>query len=113
MLYRIDPAPYRAAYDQAQAQLANAQANITTTELKAERYAELVKINGVAKQDYDDAEAAFKQAAATVRQQDRPRSQTARINLGYTTVTAPITGRDRPLDGRPRAPWSPPARPTP
>ena len=92
ILYRIDPAPYRAAYDQAQAQLTNAQANVITTGNKAQRYAGLVKINGVSKQDYDDAEAAFKQAAATVRQQQAA-VQTARINLGYATVTAPISGR--------------------
>jgi membrane fusion protein, multidrug efflux system len=92
VLYRIDPAPYRAAYDQAQAQLANAQANVITAQNKAQRYAGLVKINGVSKQDYDDAEAAFKQAAATVRQQQAA-VQTARINLGYATVTAPISGR--------------------
>ncbi len=92
VLYRIDAAPYRAAYDQAQAQLANAQANVITTGNKAQRYAGLVKINGVSKQDYDDAEAAFKQAAATVRQQQAA-VQTARINLGYATVTAPISGR--------------------
>jgi membrane fusion protein (multidrug efflux system) len=92
VLYRIDPAPYRAAYDQAQAQLANAQANVITARNKAERYAGLVKISGVSKQDYDDAEAAFKQAAASVRQQQAA-VQTARINLGYATVTAPISGR--------------------
>lgn len=92
VLYRIDPAPYRAAYDQARAQLANAQANVITAQNKAQRYGELVKINGVSKQDYDDAEAAFKQGAATVRQQQAA-VQTARINLGYATVTAPISGR--------------------
>jgi membrane fusion protein (multidrug efflux system) len=95
VLYRIDPAPYRAAYDQAGAQLANAQANLATAQNKAQRYGELVKINGVSKQDYDDAEAAFKQAAATVRQQQAA-VQTARINLGYATVTAPISGRVGP-----------------
>jgi membrane fusion protein (multidrug efflux system) len=92
VLYRIDPAPYRATYDQARAQLANAQANVITAQNKAERYGELVKINGVSRQDYDDAEAAFKQASATVRQQQAA-VQTARINLGYATVTAPISGR--------------------
>ena len=95
VLYRIDPAPYRAAYDQARAQLANAEANVITAQNKAQRYGELVKINGVSKQDYDDAEAAFKQAAATVRQQQAA-VQTARINLGYATVTAPISGRVGP-----------------
>jgi membrane fusion protein (multidrug efflux system) len=95
VLYRIDPAPFRAAYDQATAQLASAQANLTTTELKAQRYGELVKINGVAKQDYDDAEAAYKQADASVRQL-KAAAQAARINLGYATITAPISGRVGP-----------------
>lgn len=91
-LYEIDPAPYRAAYDQAQAQLASAEANLTTTKLKAERYAELLKINGVARQDYDDADAAYRQAAAAVAQ-NKAAVESARINLGYTRVIAPISGR--------------------
>jgi membrane fusion protein (multidrug efflux system) len=92
ILYQIDPAPYRAAFDQAKAQLASAQANVVTTQLKAQRYGDLVKINGVAKQDYDDAEAAYKQAAASV-QQLRAAVDAARINLAYATITAPISGR--------------------
>ena len=95
VLYRIDPAPFRAAYDQAVAQLASAQANLTTAQLKAQRYAELVKINGVSRQDYDDAEATFKQGEAQVRQL-RAAAQSARINLGYATITAPISGRVGP-----------------
>lgn len=77
-LYQIDPAPYRAAYDNARATLADAKA-------KAERYAALVKQNAIAPQDYDDAEAAYKEAIAN--------TETARINLDYTRITAPITGR--------------------
>jgi membrane fusion protein, multidrug efflux system len=92
VLYRIDPAPFQAAYDQAAAQLANAKANLTTTQLKAERLAGLVKLKSVALQDADDAEAAFKEAEATV-QQDRAALDAARINLQYTKVTAPISGR--------------------
>ncbi|HEY2481029.1 MAG TPA: efflux RND transporter periplasmic adaptor subunit [Caulobacteraceae bacterium] len=95
VLYRIDPAPYRAAYDQAVAQVASAEANLTTAQLKAQRYGELVKINGVSRQDYDDAEAAFKQGQAQVRQL-RAAAQSARINLGYATITAPISGRVGP-----------------
>jgi membrane fusion protein, multidrug efflux system len=91
-LYQIDPAPYKAAYDQALAQLASAQANLTTTQAKAQRYAELVRINGVAKQDYDDAEAGYRQAVAAVAQ-NKAAVEAARINLDYTNVTAPITGR--------------------
>jgi len=91
-LYQIDPAPFVAAYDQAKAQLANAEANLTTTRNKAERFADLVKIHAVSNQDFDDAEAAYKQALATV-QQDRAATQAARINLGFTRITAPIGGR--------------------
>jgi membrane fusion protein (multidrug efflux system) len=92
VLYRIEPAPFQAALDQAAAQLANAEANLTVTRLKAERLAGLVKLNSVALQDADDAEAAFKEAQATV-QQDRAAVEAARINLGFTRVTAPISGR--------------------
>lgn len=91
-LYQIDPAPYRAALDQAKAQLANAEALVATDTVKAERYGDLVKINAVSKQDYDDALAAYRQAAAGVQQQ-RAAVETAAINLGYTRVTAPISGR--------------------
>jgi membrane fusion protein (multidrug efflux system) len=91
-LYQIDPATYRAAWDQARAQLANAQAAVATASLKAQRYADLVKINAVSKQDNDDAQAAYKQAQAGVAQQ-RAAVETAKINLDYTHVTAPIGGR--------------------
>ncbi len=91
-LYQIDPAIYQATYDQAKGVLASAQANVATAKLKAERYGDLVKINGVAKQDYDDARAGYLQAVAAV-QQDQAALQTARINLGYTRITAPISGR--------------------
>lgn len=92
VLYKIDPAPFQAAYAQAQAQLASAEANLVATRLKAERLAGLVKLKSAALQDADDAEAAFKQAQATV-QQDRAALDAARINLRYTQVTAPISGR--------------------
>jgi membrane fusion protein (multidrug efflux system) len=92
LLYQIDPAPYRAALDQAKALEANAEANLATAQSKAERYADLVKIKAVSRQDFDDAEAAFKQAAATV-QQEKAAVEAAAINLAYTRVTAPISGR--------------------
>jgi membrane fusion protein (multidrug efflux system) len=91
-LYQIDPATYQASFDQAKAQLAYAQANVQTTRLKAQRYADLVKINGVAKQDSDDAAAAYGQAVALVAE-DAASLESARINLGYTRITSPITGR--------------------
>jgi membrane fusion protein (multidrug efflux system) len=92
ILYQIDPAPYQAAYDQAKATLASAEAAETTDRLKAQRYAELVKINAVSKQDYDDALAADQQAQASVAQ-NKAALESARINLDYTHVKAPISGR--------------------
>ena len=77
-LYQIDAAPYQAAYN-------NASAALMTAKAKAGRYVQLLKANAIAPQDYDDALAAYKQAAANL--------QAARINLDYTRITAPITGR--------------------
>ena len=77
-LYQIDPAPYQAAYN-------NAAAALTTARAKAERYRQLLKANAIAPQEYDDALASYKQAAAN--------AQAARINLGYTRIVAPIGGR--------------------
>ncbi|MEG9603253.1 efflux RND transporter periplasmic adaptor subunit [Serratia nematodiphila] len=92
VLYQIDPASYQASYDQAAAQLKNAQATVQSTRLKSQRYAALVKENGVSKQDADDAKAAYLQAVASVEQYQAA-LETARINLGYTQVRAPIAGR--------------------
>jgi len=92
LLYRIDPAPYQAAYDQAQGLLANARATLVSAKLKADRYADMVKINAVSHQDADDALAAAQSAAANVQQQEAA-VEAARINLNYTKVTAPISGR--------------------
>jgi membrane fusion protein (multidrug efflux system) len=91
VLYQIDPATYRAALAQAQAQLANARAGLTSARLKSERYADLVKINAVSRQEADDAKAAYQQAEASV-QQAQASVQSASINLGYTRVRAPISG---------------------
>jgi membrane fusion protein (multidrug efflux system) len=90
-LYEIDPSLYRAAVAQAQANLANAEANRAAAEAKAARYKPLVAIEAVSKQDYTDAVAAARQAAATV-QQTRAALQTAQINLNFTRVPAPIGG---------------------
>ena len=92
VLYQIDPAPYKAALDQARALEANAEAGLATAKAKADRYADLVRINAVSRQDYDDAEAAAKQAVANVQQQ-KAAVEAAAINLAYTRVTAPISGR--------------------
>ncbi len=91
-LYQIDPASYQAAYHSAKASLARTEANIIPARLKAERYKELIKINAVSQQDYDDASAASKQAEADV-ELGKAALETARINLAYTKVTAPISGR--------------------
>ena len=91
-LYQIDPATYRASLQSAQAGLAQAQAALTTAKLKAERYKELVAINAISRQDNDDAQATYRQAEANVAAQAAAVQQ-ARINLDYTRVTAPISGR--------------------
>jgi membrane fusion protein (multidrug efflux system) len=92
VLYQIDPATYEAALASARATQARAEATLNTNRLKAERYRELVKVNAVSKQDNDDAQAAFMQAEADLAAA-RAAVETARINLAYTRVTAPISGR--------------------
>jgi len=91
-LYLIDPAPYKAAYDSARATLAKAQANLVSVSAQAARYKTLVAANAVSKQDYDNAVAALGQADADVAS-GQAAVETAGINLGYTSVTSPITGR--------------------
>jgi membrane fusion protein, multidrug efflux system len=91
-LYQIDPAPYIASLNSATASLQKAQANLASTTAQAERYKVLVAANAVSKQDYDNAVAAQGQAAADVAT-GRAAVQTAKINLGYTNVVSPITGR--------------------
>ncbi len=92
VLYQIDPATYQAAWDSARAALARAEANISRTRALAERYRELVEIRAVSRQEYDDATAALKQAEAEIAA-GKAAVETARINLAYTRVTAPIAGR--------------------
>jgi membrane fusion protein (multidrug efflux system) len=91
-LYQIDAALYRAALDSAKASLARAEASLFTIRLKAERYKELVTIKAVSKQDFDDATAALHQADADVAAA-KAAVETAQINLDYTRITAPISGR--------------------
>ena len=92
MLYQIDPATYQAALESAQAALAKAEANQYSTRLKAERYSELIAIKDVSQQDADDATAALQQANAEVASA-RAAVKTAHIDLDYTRVGSPITGR--------------------
>lgn len=91
-LFKIDPAAYKASYDQALAQLKQAQADLFSAKQLADRYAPLVKANAVSKQEYDNAVAAYRQADASVAAA-RAAVQSASINLGYTNVTSPIAGR--------------------
>jgi membrane fusion protein (multidrug efflux system) len=92
VLYQIDAAPYQAAYDSAAAALERARATLERARLKAERYANLVKTKAISQDDYDDAEAAFKEAEASVAVAGAD-LETARINLDHTRVTSPIDGR--------------------
>ena len=92
LLYQIDPAPFRAAYESAQANVKKSEANLLSLKSKAERYAELVKINAVSKQDNDDINALFKQGEADLLL-TKAALQTARINLNFTRIVAPISGR--------------------
>ncbi len=88
----IEDAPFRAAVLNAQGQLAQAEANIRATQLQAERFGRLVAVNGVSKQDYDNAVAAADQAKALVVAQ-RGALNAAQVNLGFTRIRAPISGR--------------------
>src|SRR5258706_5420119 len=91
-LYQIDPAPYRAALDSAIGTLQKSQANLAAQNALEERYKQLVAGNAVSKQDYDNAVSTKGQAAADVVF-GTAAVQMAKINLGYTSVAAPITGR--------------------
>jgi membrane fusion protein (multidrug efflux system) len=92
VLYQIDPSTYQAAYDSAKAALSMAEANVVPVRLKAERYGQLVAINAVSKQDFDEVSAQLKQAQAQI-ESAKAALQMAKINLAYTKITAPISGR--------------------
>lgn len=92
VLFRIDGAPFEAAYNNSRAVMAKAEANLAQANLKALRYKPLVETSAISKQEYDDALTAQKQAAADVAAA-KAASETARLNLGYATITAPISGR--------------------
>lgn len=92
VLYQIDARSYQAAYDSAKAALAQAEAAVQSARPKAQRYRALAAIDAVAKQDSDDAAATLRENEAAV-EAARANLQTARINLDYTAVKAPISGR--------------------
>lgn len=92
LLYEIDPASYQAALDSAIAALAKAEASVPNAQAKVDRYRDLIRQNAISKQDNDDANAALAQAQADVASA-RANLDTAKINLGFTKVTAPISGR--------------------
>ncbi|HSK00053.1 MAG TPA: efflux RND transporter periplasmic adaptor subunit [Kofleriaceae bacterium] len=91
-LFVIDPAPYQAALESAAAQLARAEAGVTSAQSLADRYATLIQSNAISRQEYDDATSRLKIAQADLAGA-RAAVKTARINLDYTTVAAPIAGR--------------------
>ncbi len=106
LLYQIDPAPYQATLDQAMAALTTARADLTVAEAnlpalrsRAERLKGLAAVHAVGQQDADDAAAALRQAEAGVNARkaaievNQAAVESARINLAYTPITAPITGR--------------------
>jgi membrane fusion protein (multidrug efflux system) len=92
LLYQIDPAPFEAALNNAKAALGKAEAQILSIKPKVERFRELLAEKAVSQQDYDDVSAALKQAMAEVEYW-KASVQSAQINLGYTRITAPISGR--------------------
>jgi len=92
LLYQIDPAPFEAALNNAQAALARSEANLPALRAREERLRKALADKAVSQQDYDDAAAALRQVEADI-QYWRASVETARINLGYTKITAPISGR--------------------
>lgn len=92
MLYQIDPSTYQASYDSAKASLAKAEANLRTARLKDDRYKELVTLKAISRQDGDDTAAALGEAEADVAA-GKASVESARINLAFARVTAPISGR--------------------
>ncbi|HEY0193458.1 MAG TPA: efflux RND transporter periplasmic adaptor subunit [Kofleriaceae bacterium] len=92
VLYQIDPAQYAATVEEARADVAAAKATLASAKVKAERFADLVKIEGVSKQEAEDARAAYELAQAGVAQRQAA-LQLAAINLQYTAIRAPISGR--------------------
>jgi membrane fusion protein, multidrug efflux system len=92
VLYQIDPASYQAAYNEAKADLKSAESSVKSAKLKDQRYAELVKVEGISQQDADDAHALYLDALASIDKY-KAALDSAHINLEYTRIKAPISGR--------------------
>ncbi len=92
LLYQIDPAPYKAAYDNAVAALKRAEATLQSVKARYERYQELIKVNAISKQEFDDVKAQYEQTLSEIEAL-KAQVRNAQINLGYTKITAPISGR--------------------
>lgn len=90
-LFQIERAPFQAAYDGASAILQNAQDNLALADARAKRYAELYKVSAISKQDYDIAQAGYKQAATAVAQQ-KASVENAALNLDHTLIRSPVSG---------------------
>ena len=92
VLFQIDPAPLRASYNSAQAAVAKSEANLKQWQAQVERYQVLVGIHAISKQEYDNTVSAVAQGNADIMT-SKAALETASLNLGYATVTAPISGR--------------------
>lgn len=92
VLFRIDPAPFKADLESAEAALRKAEANAFQARLQEQRYSQLIADNAISGQDYDNARSAVRQTAADVAA-NKAAVERARLNLDYATVTAPIAGR--------------------
>ena len=92
VLFRIDPGPYQATLNSTQAAIAKAEANLAQANSKLQRYKPLVETKAISQQEYDEVMTTQKQAAADLEAAKAARD-TAKLNLGYATVKAPISGR--------------------
>lgn len=91
ILYKIDSTSYQASYNQAKASLESAKAQIESSKLKVQRYEELLKFDGISKQELDDAKASYLQAIANVEEK-KAALESAKIDLERTNIKAPISG---------------------
>lgn len=92
VLFQIDPAPFKAALSKAQGDLARTEATLFETQATVKRYDSLVEIEAVSRQTFDTARSALQNAIAA-KKSAQADVETARLNLGYATVKAPISGR--------------------